>query len=182
MSSSRLSWNKLAGLLLLAAAAPTSHAIDSTSLEFLKNNNTQLIGVALQQDWSRRWFDSGNSYLGGYWNLSLARWHATQYQNVEGASQNITDIGLTPVFRFQGQNQRGWYAEGGIGAHLLSAAYDSGGKRLSTAFQFGDLIGVGYVFDNRFELGVKLEHFSNGGIKHPNDGVNFAGVIARYRF
>jgi lipid A 3-O-deacylase len=182
MSLLRFGRKKLAPLLLLTAISPVSHAIDSVSLELAKNNNTRMVGVSLQQDWSRRWFDSGNTYLGGYWNLSLARWHATQYQNVAGATQNITDIGITPVFRFQAQNRLGWYAEGGIGAHLLSALYDSGGKRLSTSFQFGDLIGIGYVFQNRLDVGVKVEHYSNGGIKHPNDGVNFVGVTARYRF
>jgi lipid A 3-O-deacylase len=182
MSSSRFGWKKFAALLLAAATSSASHAIDSRSLEFAKNSNTKMVGVALQQEWSRRWFDSGNSYLGGYWNLSLARWHATQHRGVEGATQNIIDIGITPMFRFQAQNQRGWYIEGGIGAHLLSALYDNGERRLSTAFQFGDLLGVGYVFENRFELGVKVEHYSNGGIKHPNNGVNFAGITARYRF
>jgi hypothetical protein len=53
---------------------------------------------------------------------------------------------------------------------------------LSTHFQFGDHIGLGYVFSDAFELGLRLQHFSNGGYQEPNDGVNFVVLRARYRF
>jgi lipid A 3-O-deacylase len=35
---------------------------------------------------------------------------------------------------------------------------------------------------NNLDLGLKLQHFSNGGIKDPNDGVNFAVVRISYPF
>ncbi|TSB44416.1 acyloxyacyl hydrolase, partial [Alkalicoccobacillus porphyridii] len=41
---------------------------------------------------------------------------------------------------------------------------------------------VGYVFSNKLDLGVRLQHYSNGGIKHPNGGVNLALVRAAYHF
>ena len=80
----------------------------------------------------------------------------------------------------QHDSLRGWYAEAGIGAHVLSALYDNGGKQLATRFQFGDHVGAGYVFANGAELGLSVQHFSNGGIKKPNDGVNFAILRLRY--
>ena len=71
---------------------------------------------------------------------------------------------------------------GGIGTHLLSELYDNGGRQLSTAFQFGDHIGVGYVTADGMDIGLLIQHFSNGSIKQPNDGVNFAVVRMAYPF
>ncbi len=58
----------------------------------------------------------------------------------------------------------------------VSELYNNDNNKLSTAFQFGDHLGAGYVFNNGWELGMKLQHFSNGGIKKPNSGVNFITV------
>ena len=67
----------------------------------------------------------------------------------------------------------GWYVEGGIGAALLSERYDNDDNRLSTLFQFSDHVGAGYAFQNKWDVALNVEHFSNGGIKSPNIGVNF---------
>jgi len=101
---------------------------------------------------------------------------------VPGATQNIGDIGITPVLRWQSDDKHGLYAEAGIGAHLLSEVYNNNGRAFSTSFQFGDHIGVGYVFNNKLDIALKVQHFSNGGIKHPNSGVNFAVLKAGYPF
>ena len=77
---------------------------------------------------------------------------------------------------------RGWYAEAGVGLNLLSKLYDNDSNRLSTAFQFGDHLGVGYVFANQWDVGMKVQHFSNGGYKEPNSGVNFLVLKASRRF
>ncbi len=133
-----------------------------------------MLRVGVQSDWEgRRWFEGNGRHVSGYWDLSLARWRGTAYNDFPGAHQFITDIGLTPVLRYAADDRLGWYAEGGIGAHLFSHVYNNDGKRLSTAFQFGDHLGTGYVFANGWDLGVKFQHFSNAGIKEPNNGVNY---------
>jgi hypothetical protein len=38
------------------------------------------------------------------------------------------------------------------------------------------------VFDNKWEVSAKIQHFSNGGIKEPNSGVNYGVVKAAYHF
>ena len=53
---------------------------------------------------------------------------------------------------------------------------------MSTAFEFADHIGVGYVFNNNFDLGLRLQHYSNAGIKKPNSGENFVVLRGAYRF
>lgn len=91
-------------------------------------------------------------------------------------------MGITPVLRYQRHDKRGWYAELGIGLHLLSDHYNNNGRALSTHFQFGDHLGAGYVFSGGMEIGLSFQHFSNASIKQPNDGVNFAIVRLAYPF
>ncbi len=138
--------------------------------------------VAVQSGWSKRWFQSNGTHVGGHWDLSLAQWRGNAYRNVHGQHQHITDLGLTPVFRLQADNLKGWYAEGGIGIHVLSNKYDNDGTNLSTSFQFGDHLGVGYVFTSGWDASLKVQHFSNGGIKRPNDGANFLVLKIGRRF
>jgi hypothetical protein len=86
------------------------------------------------------------------------------------------DIGLTPVFRFsRDEASARFFVEAAIGAHLLSETSPYSGREFSTAFQFGDLIGVGWRLgqERMFELALRIEHFSNAGIKHPNQGIEF---------
>jgi len=65
---------------------------------------------------------------------------------------------------------------------VLSKTYNSNDDGLSTAFQFGDHIAVGYVFDNKWEVALKAQHYSNGGIKKPNSGVDVIMLKAAYRY
>lgn len=161
--------------LCTALCVPTRVlAVDSLSLEIGSGNKTQTATLGAQWNWNKRWWDSNASHIGGYWNLNIAYWHGDRFQDTPNRSQNIGGVGLTPVFRFQNNTLKGPYVEVGIGVHILSDHYDNNGRQLSTKFQFGDHLGIGYVFENKWELGVKLQHFSNASIKQPNDGVNFA--------
>lgn len=167
---------------VLLAMHSASHAVDGASLEVGSGDKTKMVRVGLQWTWGSKWWQSNGTHIGGYWNATLAQWRGDQFRNVSGARQNITAIGITPAFRFQNDNLKGFYAEAGIGAHLLSELYDNNDQQLSTRFQFGDHIGIGYVFDNKLDLGLSIQHFSNGSIKKPNDGVNFAVARLSYQF
>ena len=181
MSSKNARWSILVAGFMTVFVHAGAYAVDAVSFDFATGNKTQKAEFGLQWDWQRQWLQSNGTHVDGYWDLSLAQWRGTRYQSIPDATQNITDIGITPMFRFQRDSRTGLYAEGGIGAHLLSAHYDNNGRRLSTALQFGTHLGVGYAFSNKLDVGLQIEHVSNGGIKHPNDGVNFAGVRVRYR-
>lgn len=168
--------------LAFCAAHMTSHAVDSGSIEFGTGNHTRMIRGGLQWNWEKKWWQSNGSHISGYWDASLMQWRGDRFQNIPGNTQNLTAIGITPVFRFQNDSLKGMYAEAAIGAHLLSDLYDNNGRKLSTRFQFGDHLAIGYVFQNNLDLGLKIQHFSNGGIKQPNYGVNFAIIRASYPF
>lgn len=161
-----------ATLLVSLSSVATAASIDGISLEAGGGSKVQQLRFAVQKKWDKRWFQSNGTHIGGYWEGSIAQFRGNAYNNVPGQHQNITAIGITPVFRFQSDDLKGWYAEGGIGATVFSETYNNDDNRLATAFQFEDHIGAGYVFNNGWDLGLKIVHYSNGGIKKPNDGVD----------
>ncbi|MGH8806299.1 MAG: acyloxyacyl hydrolase [Noviherbaspirillum sp.] len=182
MTAKNVAWKLLAATCVFAGIQTTSHAVDSTSFEFGSGNRTKMVRLGAQWKWDSQWWKSNGTHIGGYWDLTISQWRGNHFQNAPGRTQNITAIGITPVFRFQNDSLKGFYTEAGIGANLLSELYDNDGHKLSTTFQFSDHLGIGYVFANNLDLGVKIQHFSNGGIKKPNQGVNFAFVRVSYPF
>ena len=172
----------IASAMLAMQSAQAAPGIDTVYTEFGDASKVNMIRAGVTSDWGTRWFQSNGTHVTAYWDASVGAWRGTQARNIPGAHQNLMDVGLTPVLRFQRDDGRGLYAEGGVGVHLLSKLYNNNDDQLSTAFQFGDHIAVGYVFDKNWEVALRMQHFSNGGIKEPNSGVNFAEVRLSYRF
>ncbi len=56
---------------------------------------------------------------------------------------------------------------------MLLPAFRDNDRRFGTAFNFGDHLALGRVLDDRNELALRVKHYSNGGIKQPNPGINF---------
>lgn len=173
----------IAASYVACLAALPAYALDGASLSLGSGDGTDMVRAGLQWNWQRRWFDSGSWYLGGYWDFSVGYWHD---HGSAGDNQNIVDLGATPVFRFQRNVTSGVapYVEGAIGVHLLSHTYVDAGRRFSTGFQFGDHLGVGMVFGPRqqYDLAYLFQHLSNGGIRNPNNGINFNQIRFAYHF
>ena len=181
MASRRFKEGLAAGIVLISIQ-PTCHAIDSVSFEFATGNKTEITRIGAQWDWQRRWRQVDGTHIGGNWDLTLAQWRQQRYLDTPDNTRKLVAIGITPVFRWQRNDQNGLYAEAGAGAHYLSVRYNNNARRLSTNFQFASHIGVGYVFDSQLDICMKIQHISNGGIEKPNGGVNFAVVRVTYRF
>ena len=101
----------------------------------------------------------------------------------EPAVKDVADVSLTPFLRwfptFAGMPI---HIDVGIGVHAISHTRINAERKMSTAFQFGEFIGASMPLGARgdYELGVRLQHVSNGGIKHPNDGITYPlFVVAR---
>lgn len=138
--------------------------------------------VGLTWDWSWR-HDVGWGRFTGYWEVSFGRWAS----DAGGSSAHawVTQVGITPVLRlYPGGGDTGWFGELGIGANLLLPIYRSDDKRFSTKFNFGDHLAVGRRFGERgaHEVSLRLQHFSNAGIKEPNPGEDFLQLRYGYRF
>jgi len=168
------------GILMLMAASGPARAIDGVAVEIGNGDSTDMARIAIQYDWKQRWFQGANWHLGGYWDLGLGQWHRSAAAN---QNADITEIGVTPVFRVQQNSLRGPYGELAIGAHFLSNT-SIGDKHFSTSFQFGDHLGVGYRFGAKgaYDLSYRYQHLSNGGIKRPNSGMNFSQIRLQYHF
>ena len=162
--------------------AQSAWAVDSVSLEIGDGDYTQLVRVGLQSQWQKRWWQSNGTHVGGYWDLTFSQWRWSASPGATQSYQHLTEVGITPVWRFQSDTQKGFYSEIGIGAHWLSEYYDNNGDRFSTRFQFGDHIGVGYVLQNGMDISLKIQHFSNAGIDQPNPGVLFGVLKVGYAF
>ena len=63
-------------------------------------------------------------------------------------------------------------------ANAIAPRYRNGSREFSTNFNFGDHVGVGRRFGDHgeHELSLRVQHFSNAGIKDPNPGQNFLQV------
>lgn len=168
------------GALLLTGNA---WAVDGVSFELGNGDYTDTARVGAIWNWDKQWFTEGDWLVTGFWEASAGMWRG---RSSIGNNQTITDVGITPVFRFQQKHPSGVapYLEGAIGAHLISPTYIYANRRFGSAFQFGDHIGFGMRFGEhqQFDLGYRFQHLSNGGIKKPNQGININQVHFSYLF
>lgn len=159
------------------ALAPSSAFVQAGAA-----SDAQMLIAGVTWDWS--WHkDLAIGRLSGYWEASFGRWNSDH--GPEGGSAWVTQLGLTPVLRLYPGSWGGrWFLEGGIGVNVLLPIYRSRSKRFSTAFNFGDHLAVGRRFGEgaRHELALRLQHFSNAGIKQPNPGEDFVQLRYSWRF
>ena len=169
-----------AAAVWLSLAGAPAMAVDGMALELGQGDGTDMGRVAVQWNWEKRLYQSTGWNVGGYWDLGLGYWRNNGSPN---RNNEIVEIGLTPVFRLQKDSLEGPYGELGVGAHLQSHT-TIGDKSMSTAFQFGSHIGIGYRFGVKraYDLSFRFQHLSNASIKKPNDGINFSQVRLQYHF
>ena len=172
-------------VLMLALALPAqAYAVDGFSIEAGNGMGTDMMRAGIQWDWHKQWFDHGGWHLGGFWDASVGQWRG--HAQI-GGNQNITDFGLTPVFRYQRNSSLFGivpYVEGAVGFHLISPTYINADRKFSTSYQFGDHVGAGFRFGDKaqYDLTYRFQHLSNGSIKEPNQGINFNQIRFAYHF
>lgn len=125
--------------------------------------------------------------LGPLWKTDWGRWHAGLHPELElsrfrysGANDGPDTmnqagaIGMLRLVRGSGGFQP--YAELGLGAALFDRT-DLGGKVFSTNFQFSQHAGVGLELGDRFSVGWRYSHYSNGDIETPNHGIDLHQLL-----
>jgi lipid A 3-O-deacylase len=152
------------------AAEAASFASSGVSFEGGTGNGAEMWRIGVTKNWDRKWLAMGNWHLGGYWEAQFGQWSGAD-------KRTINDLGVTPVFRFQQPelSKIAPYVEGAIGFHVITPTMLDDNRHFGGAFQFGDHVGAGARFGpkGKYELGMRFQHLSNGGLKKPNNGINF---------
>lgn len=175
-SLSFMSTGTRAADLSASAISPDSLFLQAGSAE----QETRAYVLGLTWDWNwRKQFSVFTAT--GYFEADVGRWESER--NAIDSSAWATQVGLTPVLRFSPTAAPRWFAEIGVGANFILPLYRSRDKEFSTEFNFGDHFAVGRQFgrNHRQEIAVRIQHFSNGGIDHPNPGENFLQVRYSHR-
>ena len=159
-----------------------AYAQDGVSVERGEWSHSSLTNLAVQESWGNDYEFLIQHKLTAYWEFNVAEIRGNKCHDIDGDDQTITDVGITPVFRWNGDRDTRFFSEIGIGANYMSAIFNNDNRVMGTRFQFGDHVGVGYKFENGIEITLKFQHFSNGGIREPNPAVNFAIVKLAYSF
>ena len=165
----------LAAAALAPAAAGAKELVSPVGL-FVEggisdDSRSVVVGAAWTWLQPSKW-GAGNA--SGYLETSVGEWacHRNEGDHYRSCS---TQLGLTPVLRYEPSFWAHWYMELGIGADVIVPAWHTDKRMFSTEFNFGDHIGLGRKFgdDGRDEIELRAEHYSNGGFKNPNPGENW---------
>lgn len=110
--------------------------------------------------------------FGGNWGrldltpeLGASYWWA----NSGRSPGHVWQLNAIPMFRWWTGER--FYLEAGIGATVFSSTRFAN-ENISTAFQFGDHVGMGFLLTPNNRIGVRYSHFSNASIKRPNPGLD----------
>ena len=156
-----------ASAITLAPATMAQELYDSPSVGFRLGvgDHYQRAELAWESPsfWTHRF--EGGSRLDLVGELGVAYWHADGSRD----PGSVWQFSAIPFLRWTWSDR--YYIEGGIGATVFSHA-SFANKNLSTAFQFGDHIGVGMFVTPNSRVSLRFSHFSNAGIKRPNPGLN----------
>jgi hypothetical protein len=164
------------GLPLMLALVASGAQADGPFTMFIAEGGVTIRGtysLTAGVAWPSTWRHTG---LDGVWTAQteffVSHWNA----KLDGRRESFTQVGLSPILRYRfDQGRSAWFAEGGVGLSYLDGIYQRDHKRFSTRFNFHDTIGVGRSFgvDREQEIGLRIVHVSNAGIKEPNPGENF---------
>lgn len=177
----RRAWERLVACVALTLAAATTHA-GSVQAVLGASHDVDVLRLGWRSDAWRTWTKPGGTRLELRTQADLSYWHA---RGPDMAQREATDLGITPILHTVWPGGQTWapYLDVGAGLHLVSHTR-IGRRDLSTAVQFGELIGAGLMLDpqRRLGIGVLVQHESNGGIKKPNGGFTYVALTLSYRY
>lgn len=157
-----------AGGIGAAQAADVTFALGRTG------DSTTVYRIGTQVDFGSRWLQSRTGHLGAYWDAAYTYWEGD-----ETAANHSLSFSPVFVYEFTGERFRP-YIEAGIGIAAFSGT-EVEDNQLGSSFQFEDRLGIGVRFADE-ELGLRLIHYSNAGLKQPNGGVETYTLHYRFRF
>lgn len=149
--------------LVLSLSVQHASAVELTAAVGRTEKSTSTLRVGLQKDFQSRWWQSDVGALTGYWDAGYTFWKGDK-----GSDNHSVSVSPVVVYEFNADVFKP-YIEAGIGVSLFENTRIEN-RRLGSSFQFEDRLGVGVRFYNQ-ALGLRAMHYSNGGLKSPNDGI-----------
>jgi hypothetical protein len=167
-----------AGLGALAAMAVILHGAPAAAADmtwFVQGGDGDRAVKSATAGVTRRLYPFGltpSSSISFYGEAVIGEWFVHDRRSEDRA--DFTQFGLTPVLRYAFGN--GPFLEAGIGLDVIAPRFRDNDRNFSTKFNFADHLAIGTRFGSggANEISFRAEHFSNGGIRHPNPGQNFA--------
>lgn len=141
-----------------------------------ESHNIDVYRIAIQKPFDSSVYDFESFSIHGFHEVGLNYWN--------GEHNNVKTISYSPVFKlvlnsFQ-SNEYQPYIDFGIGAALASDTQIDD-RNLSSAFLFEDRISFGITKDN-IDFFVRFMHYSNAGLKSPNEGIDIYLAGINYSF
>ncbi len=136
-------------------------------------NGIDIYRVAMQKPYEPMFYQNSYFLLTGYHEGSFNVWQNDQ--------KNVYALAYSPVFTAEFVTNSGYtpYIEAGIGFSLISDTF-ARHKNMSSHFQFEDRLGVG-IKTEKTDIYLRYMHYSNAGIKKPNDGLDLFMVGFRMK-
>ncbi len=170
-----------AAVLLLCSGAARADSFGVQVAGGLGEHKVDKIDLGLVWNPDINWW-----YIGGWHFALIGEAHVAYWHSGEGTSRNdVYELGVNPLVRFiKDTGAIRPYIEAGAGVRGLTHPTVNDDYRLSTAFQFTEIVGVGAQFGGhqQYEAGFRFQHISNAGIKEPNPGINFSQLYLQYNF
>lgn len=168
-----------ASAVLIATTNPIQ--ADRISMELGGGEHVNVVRVGAEWDWNDDLMTVFGWDLSTYWQLEFSRWQSTRDASQDGA--NVT-AGLIPMFRFTGN--KGYfqpYLDVGVGISFFTVSQLED-HEFGSNFQFTDLFVLGARFGKRHQwaLSYKFQHYSNGAVRVPNQGINFNFLTLSYKY
>ena len=154
----------LAAAVLACTGATVAQAAQLTGAVGITSQSDMTYRLGLSFDWDKRWLQSSVGHVTGYWDAGYTYWESGKYSGAHSLS-------FAPVFVYEfGESGYVPFIEAGIGVSAFSKTH-VGDQDLGSSFNFEDRIGFGVKLPGQQRVGIRAIHYSNAGIKEPNDGI-----------
>ena len=146
------------------------------------NSNAQvaLAGIGGSWDLSTRSKARDETGFTGRIDGQIAYWRGL---GTPTDNKDLFDFSAIPMLRytFAWSESPRIYVEGGLGIHFLTHTRINNDRQFGISFQFGEIGGVGVTFgpNNKYELGVFVQHVSNGDLVRNNWGLTYPAIVFR---
>ncbi|HEY9279893.1 MAG TPA: acyloxyacyl hydrolase [Eoetvoesiella sp.] len=164
---------------IMASVGSMAHARDASqggiSLRAGAGDHYQRYELAWESPSVWNYQFSGGSRLDLVGELGAAYWVASGSRSPSNAGQ----FSAIPLLRWTVGER--YYIEAGVGPTVFTRTHFAD-ETISTAFQFGNHIGVGAYLSESSRVGLRFSHFSNASIKRPNPGLDVLQLTYTYQY